>query len=362
MAAWLSLGSAADVDPNEGNFNSENAANLLGTYPTSALSMVDVVGNDGNNDGTISDNDLGSTSDTVSIDGSTTAFDSTMAFSATITRGDGSTYNTTVGVIQMTDGGVFLLPISETDLDFLNIQSVQLTAVLNANYTGAYVTTAGRSIDNTKVVCFTRGTMIATQLGLIDVGNLKIGDMVQTMDNGYQPILWIGAKSVTSIGRLAPVRIAQGALGPGIPSRDMWVSQQHRILLRSKLAIRMFGASEILVPAKKLVKLPGISISTTDQIVEYFHFLLPNHEIVFANGAAAESMFLGQEALDTVGRDTRKEFLTLFPEMMHPAFQPQSARIFAPGATIPGCALDNMLRRVKCNQKALVESMSLAAL
>ncbi|SHJ59822.1 Hint domain-containing protein [Shimia gijangensis] len=361
MATWLSLGSAADVDTNEANYLSENAASLLGTYGSGTLSTVDAVAFDGDGDGVISDHDYGSTPDSVSIDGTTMVLDSTIAFSATVTRGDGTTYNTTVGVLQMTNGELYLLPISETDLDFLNIQSVQLTAVVKADYSGANVTTAARSIDNTNIVCFTRGTMIATQAGLVNVDDLAINDMIMTMDNGYQPIRWIGAKKVPATGHLSPVKIARGALGHDIPNRDMWVSQQHRILLRSKLATRMFDTSEILVPAKKLSGLPGISIDDGLGEVQYFHFLLPNHEIVFANGAPAESMYLGKEALGTVGEGARKEILSLFPELMAPEFHPQSARVFAPGKTIPGRVLNNLLRRARQNNKTLFESAPLPA-
>ena len=262
----------------------------------------------------------------------------------------------------MTNGEVYLLPLNETELDFMNIQTLELTSVVNANYTGASVSTIGRSIDDTQIVCFTKGTPIATIHGQVDVSDLKIGDKVMTMDNGYQPICWVGKKRVQAIGHLAPVTIARGALGPNIPEHALCVSQQHRILLRSTIAIRMLDTSEILVPAKKLVGQAGISIEDHREVVEYVHFLLPQHEIVFAADAPAESLYLGQEMLGTVGDDARKEIFSLFPELMHPAFQPQGARQFAPGSTIPGRALKNMLRRIKGNQKALVERMSLSAL
>ena len=87
MATWLSLGSAADVDPSEGSYNSENASDLLGTYSSAALSTVAAVGNDANRDGISSNNNQGANTDTVSIDGTPMSLDSTIKFSATITRG-----------------------------------------------------------------------------------------------------------------------------------------------------------------------------------------------------------------------------------------------------------------------------------
>ena len=42
-------------------------------------------------------------------------------------------------------------------------------------------------------VCFTRGTLIKTDQGERPIEDLLAGDMVLTMDHGYQPIRWIGS-------------------------------------------------------------------------------------------------------------------------------------------------------------------------
>lgn len=355
MATWLSLGSAADVDPTEGNYLSENAANLIGTYSNTVLGRVEATSFDANGDGRISENDFGTNGDTITIDGVTTTLDSIQAYSITVTRGDGTTYNTVAGIAQMTDGNLYLLPSSETDLDFLNIQSLTVNSVLQANYNGIFTTSAARSIDDTQIVCFAGGTKIATPRGEVDVADLRKGDLVQTMDNGFQPIRWIDGRRVAAKGTLAPVRIQQGALGPNMPSRDLYVSQQHRVLLRSNLAVRHFGTAEILVPAKKLAGLPGIDIVEDQASVDYYHFLLPHHEIVYAEGAPAESMYLGQEALGTVGQEARDEIFTLFPELHQPSYQPRGARLFAPSKTAPGRHLQKMLGKVQRNGRKLLE-------
>jgi len=76
------------------------------------------------------------------------------------------------------------------------------------------------------------------------------------MDRGAQPILGTSARTLAPEAlaadpRQRPVRIGRGALGPGRPARDLYVSPQHRIWLRSKIAARMFGTAEVLVPAIK---------------------------------------------------------------------------------------------------------------
>ena len=53
-------------------------------------------------------------------------------------------------------------------------------------------------------VCFTRGTLIKTNQGERPIEDLVAGDMVLTMDHGYQPICWIGSSKGAATGDLAP--------------------------------------------------------------------------------------------------------------------------------------------------------------
>ena len=98
--------------------------------------------------------------------------------------------------------------------------------------------------------------------------------------------------------KLWPVRICVGALGNGLPERDLLVSRQHRMLVSSRIALRMFGQADVLIPAIRLTALPGIAIDTNVTEVEYFHILLANHEVVFAEGAATESLYTGKGSDD----------------------------------------------------------------
>ena len=68
------------------------------------------------------------------------------------------------------------------------------------------------------------------------------------------------------------------------------VSPQHRVLVRSKTAQRMFGTDEVLVAAKQLVLLDGIDIAEDVESAEYFHILFDRHEVVISNGAETTSL------------------------------------------------------------------------
>lgn len=100
-----------------------------------------------------------------------------------------------------------------------------------------------------------------------------------------------------------------------MPARDLLVSPQHRILVRSKIAIRMFDAEEVLIAAGQLLEVEGVEVDRNLTEVEYHHFLCDRHEVVLANGAAAEAMYTGDQALKAVGHAAREEIFTLFPEL-----------------------------------------------
>ncbi len=175
------------------------------------------------------------------------------------------------------------------------------------------------TITITGVPCFTAGTLIETIGGPRDCASLVAGDLVWTRDNGLQPLCWIGRRMVgapeqVENDKLRPIRIAAGALGAGLPLRDLWVSRQHRMFVSSDIAHQVCGAAEVLLPAIRLVGLPGITIEAKIEAVEYVHLLFDRHQIVFAEGAPTESLLLGPEALRMLPVEAQEEIEVLFPK------------------------------------------------
>lgn len=153
------------------------------------------------------------------------------------------------------------------------------------------------------------------------IEELQRGDRVETLDNGFQTIRWIGSRRITAEElaanpRLLPIRIRAGALGNGLPLEDVLVSPQHRVMLKSRIAERMFGESEILVAAKQLLLIEGIDVASNVDYVEYFHFLCNHHQVVFAEGAPMESLFTGPEALKSVSEQARREIFEILPQLL----------------------------------------------
>lgn len=204
------------------------------------------------------------------------------------------------------------------------------------SFTGASADAGFFNAENTGVVCFAAGTLIATDQGAVPVEHLSAGDLVLTMDNGLQPLRWTASRSLSAVDlaehpNLRPIRISPKALGRESAEDDLIVSPQHRILVSSKVARRMFGEAEVLVAAKQLLAMDGVEIEVGAVEVTYFHLLFDAHEILFANGVPAESLYLGtqvQKALSPMGR---AEIYTLFPEVSRADFMPRPCRMLVSG-------------------------------
>lgn len=205
-------------------------------------------------------------------------------------------------------------------------------------------------------ICFVSGTMIMTSEGERAIEELKVGDSVLTVDNGYKEITWIGK---TQLGYnnealrqvMRPIHIPQNALGKGLPKQDLRVSPQHRILLNSSVAGRMVGSDEVLVAAKHLVGISGITVATDAQEVEYWHMLFDQHELVYSNSVPSESLFTGPEALKSVGEEAREEISTLFPELVNQHLDDTSIKTIRP--TLNGKVSKRLVMRHVRNDKPL---------
>ena len=170
------------------------------------------------------------------------------------------------------------------------------------------------------IICFTPGVAIATPRGEMAVEDLKPGDRVITRDDGVQEIRWIGRKPVSAMDLhndpdLRPVMIRKGALGNGLPERDMMVSSSHRMLMANEHTHVLFDEREVLVAAKHLVGQPGIE-RVEVPATEYIHLMFDRHEVILGDGAWTESFHPGDYSLRGIGREQREEIFKLFPELV----------------------------------------------
>ena len=177
-----------------------------------------------------------------------------------------------------------------------------------------------RNIENV-IPCFTPGTLILTARGQVAIEDLAVGDLIVTRDHGLQPLRWVGQRDLSLADlivqpQLQPVRIAAGALGPGLPARNLLVSPQHRMLLEGARAELLFGDAEVLVAATHLTSLAEVN-PVLARGVRYIHLLFDTHELIEAEGAWTESFQPAARTYGAMDAAQRAEIAALFPEIAH---------------------------------------------
>lgn len=231
-----------------------------------------------------------------------------------------------------------------TDIDGISIQRT------SAGFANNLPPTPGADI-----VCFASGTFIETPDGFSPIERLRPGDLVRTLDHGLQPIRWMFARRVTladlrATPMLQPVVISTQFLGSSFATPPLRVSRQHRILIKGKIAQRMFGVPQILAAAKDLLGWNGIRVETPETGFHYFHVLLDGHQILNANGIAAESLYLGAQTMSAMTPDARKELRVLFPDIAQKPF----AKLQMPSRQFPnGARVRTLVKRHIKNNRAV---------
>jgi hypothetical protein len=138
-------------------------------------------------------------------------------------------------------------------------------------------------------VCFLRGTSILTSHGEAPVEKLAVGDLVVTSKGMPLPVKWIGQQHFekdagsTWQKTVLPVRVSRFALDGCTPHADLYLSPNHALLIDG-----------VLIPAIYLVNGASIVQAMPEGVeeIEYFHIELETHEVIFAEGATAETLLV----------------------------------------------------------------------
>nr|WP_239025556.1 Hint domain-containing protein [Roseibacterium persicicum] len=168
------------------------------------------------------------------------------------------------------------------------------------------VLTSATVSESAYAYCFAPGTFIGTPSGETTVETLHIGDLVTTADGRAVPVKWIGHQTVAKLfagERACPVRVAKGALGEGLPHTDLVLTADHALILDG-LAINA-GA---LVNGTTITLEP---LSAVPDRVTYYHVETEDHDVILANGAAAETFI---DYADRRGFDNHAEYIALYGE------------------------------------------------
>ena len=136
-------------------------------------------------------------------------------------------------------------------------------------------------------ICFLRGTLIWTPQGERRVEDLRINDLVVTSSGEAKPIQWVWARRFTRergqkwAEEIAPIRVAPSALAPNTPHRELFLSRYHCLYLDG-----------VLIPVVDLLNNSTITRCSAEDLqeIEYFHIKLDRHSVIYAEGAACETL------------------------------------------------------------------------
>lgn len=131
--------------------------------------------------------------------------------------------------------------------------------------------------------CFARGTRILCEGGERPVERMAIGDRVVTHRGKVRPIKWIGRRTYRGAflmrnSAVWPILVKAGALGPGMPRRDLHLSAKHALF-----------SDGVLIPVECLVNGGTVLRCECPDEIEYFHIELGGHDVILAEGAPAET-------------------------------------------------------------------------
>ncbi len=172
--------------------------------------------------------------------------------------------------------------------------------------------------------CFTPGIQIDVPNGTRAIEDIVVGDLVQTMDDGPQPVRMVLRQTVHASGKFAPILFDVGAIGN---ERAFMVSPEHRMLMSDWRTQLMMGCDEALIAAKMMVNDQGIR-RVTGGTVEYIHLVFDHHQIVFGDGVPSESC-LPDVGLASLGAEQEAELFVLFPHLLDHDFQDTAVRTVA---------------------------------
>lgn len=174
-------------------------------------------------------------------------------------------------------------------------------------------------------VSFGKGTRITLSDGTLrPIEDLVIGDQILTRDHGVQQLRWIGCSTVRAVGDFAPVRLRAGALSN---MGDLIVSPDHRLLIYQRRDTLSIGHAEVFVRARQLVNDDTVVLEPGG-FVDYYQLLFDDHQIVFAEGMAAETLHLTDRTLAALPASIAKD---LTPEhhapLRHRPFEAETGHL-----------------------------------
>ena len=165
-----------------------------------------------------------------------------------------------------------------------------------------------------------RGTIIATEDGPVAVEDLLPGMRIETRDNGYQPLMWIGNMTLIpgqQPGQTPPrlFRIPVDSFGPSRPMPDLMLAPHARLLHRHARLQDVVQGDSALTPITAFEDGQSVIRVAPASPVNTYHLAFQDHQILRANGLEIESYHPGTDLMTRLGAEGMRLFLSFFPHI-----------------------------------------------
>lgn len=187
--------------------------------------------------------------------------------------------------------------------------------------TGCNYTLLGVDVSNhvlprqdTDSLGFAQDTRVTLADGaLVQVQDLRVGDLLLTRDSGAQPLRMIHHRTVPAQGADAPVVIPAGKMGN---PADLVLAPHQRLFFYQQGQDRLTEAAEILVRAGRLVDMHS-ALRRQGGYVDYYALVLDRHEILYAEGLPCESLDASDTARPRLPCDLARGLDITLPGLRH---------------------------------------------
>jgi hypothetical protein len=139
---------------------------------------------------------------------------------------------------------------------------------------------------------FPPGTNILTNSGDVPVERLSPGDRVLTADGENVRVRRVACRTVGFSERRhggKPILIRAGALGSGLPTRDLVVAPWQRLALADAVPAHVLMRAGYVVPAVGLTGLPGVRRMKGRRNLLLYSVVLETPAMLIAEGCVTES-------------------------------------------------------------------------
>lgn len=165
-----------------------------------------------------------------------------------------------------------------------------------------------------------RGTRVMLASGgQIPVEKLTPGMRLLTRDHGAQELRFMGKTTLRARGAFAPVVIPAGVMGN---EGELVIGAHQRLFVYNRSRLPGQTQSELLVQARHLVD--GERIYTREGgFADYFSLVFDQHEMIYAEGLAVESLRVHHSTLATLPSSLREEVSRELPGLSQGQHQGQ---------------------------------------